>query len=318
LEFFVSMSAGPGLIDKMGKSLKDFEKKKWPLKNVLYTPIFSTKKTSEAIKKLKDNHNSRIMFDSGGFFVQQGKITTQELFSKLTDFYSQNKWGDYYVLPDNPPVYGDSARIIEFKVRDTITNAKIFHDQLDESIQKKCVPVVQGHNKEQIFRCINAYSDLNVCRIGFGSFGTCGSNNGINLITKKSMENVEYMMNLLKDYSLEVHAFGVGGTSSVSKLYEAGFKSFDSAGWKRAAAYGDVLFPFYSSCNITHRSSEKGSKILSENNFEKIKSESNHTCYFCGDFNKLQNQMYYRYLHNMIAIFDTVELLEKCNLPYQE
>ncbi|AKB82978.1 hypothetical protein MSBR3_2400 [Methanosarcina barkeri 3] len=305
------MSAHPGLIKKMRDSLKDFEKIKWPLKNVLYTPVFSTKKTSEAIKDLKDNDGSKIMFDSGGFFVQQGKITTQELFSKLTDFYSQNEWGDYYVLPDSPPVNGDSDLIVEYKVRDTITNAKIFHDQLKENIQKKCIPVVQGHNKEQIFRCVREYSDLNVSRIGFGSFGTCGSNNGINFLTSKSMENVEYMMNLLKDYSLEVHAFGVGGTSSLSKLCEAGFTSFDSAGWKRAAAYGDVLFPFHSTHNITHRSSEKSCSILSRNNFEKVKTESNHACYFCEDFNKLQSQVYYRYLHNMIAIFDTVEFLKK-------
>lgn len=309
MDFFASMTFNPGTIKNICSNLEKYEPRRKAIKNILYTPIMVSETTTNIFRLLKKKDKYNVMFDSGGFFVQQGKIDSKELFIKLSEFYSNNKWGDYYVLPDSFPTSSDSDKIVEYKIRDTITNANLFYNQLDSHLQKKCIPVVQGHTKEQILRCIDSYADLNVTRIGFGSFGTSGANNGINIITNKSMEIVEYMMKIVEDYSLEVHAFGVGGTKSMPKLYEAGFTSFDSAGWKRAAGFGDVVFPFHSTHNITHNTSEKRGKILSRDNFAKIKHESNHSCFFCDDFKKLQSSEMYRVLHNLLSISDTCELL---------
>src|SRR5215212_3865213 len=41
---------------------------------------------------------SRIWFDSGGYFVQQGEITYEDLYQRLLVWYDANRWAYVYVL----------------------------------------------------------------------------------------------------------------------------------------------------------------------------------------------------------------------------
>ena len=108
------------------------------------------------------------MFDSGGYYVQQGKFEISQLFSFLREFYGTNKWGDWYVLPDSPPVSSDTVDTAWGKVYETVYFAKSFAEEFNGKMEKKSIPVVQGISKEMIYYCVKNYADLNVRRIGFG------------------------------------------------------------------------------------------------------------------------------------------------------
>ena len=53
-----------------------------------------------------------IIFDSGGYYVQQGVVTYESLYQKLLEFYRINQWADWYVLPDYvPPLLSQLKRL---------------------------------------------------------------------------------------------------------------------------------------------------------------------------------------------------------------
>ena len=50
--------------------------------------------------------------------------------------------------------------------------------------------VVQGHTTDQLYRCLNKYSQLDgLQHIAFGSFGTGGVSNGVNMLTTEAFRN---------------------------------------------------------------------------------------------------------------------------------
>jgi hypothetical protein len=51
-------------------------------------------------------------FDSGAFFVQQGKVGYDELFPRLLAFYARNDWANAYVLLDYVPTSRNSPTIL--------------------------------------------------------------------------------------------------------------------------------------------------------------------------------------------------------------
>ena len=305
VEFFASMTISPSQIKKMWDLLKEHEPKKWAFENIIFTPIRASKGTVEMIKKIKKEENSTIMFDSGGFYVQQDKLTMEELLRKSKQFYEDNNWGDWYVLPDSPPVSSDGVEIAWGKVHETIYCAKSFSEEFNGKYEKKFIPVVQGITKEQIYHCVKSYSDLNVKRIGFGSFGTSGKNNAINILTKKSLENLRYLSILAKDYGFELHAFGIGGPSSINRIREY-IDSFDSSSWDKAGGFGDVFLP-NKRINITGRSPRISKNHYVGDNYKFNELRNNHECYFCSSLKELRENRIYRSLHNIMITHETVK-----------
>ncbi|WP_456374221.1 hypothetical protein [Methanocaldococcus sp.] len=305
VEFYASLTISPGQIRKMVELLKKHEPKKWAFENVIFTPIVSSEGTIQEIKNLKKKYKTTVMFDSGGYYVQQGKFEIHQLFSFLRKFYEHNKWGDWYVLPDSPPVSSDSVETAWGKVYETVYFAKSFAEEFNGKLEKKFVPVVQGINKEMIYYCVKNYADLNVRRLGFGSFGTCGKNNQINRLTKESLENLKYLSILAKDYGFELHAFGIGGPSSINKIRKY-IDSFDSSSWKKAGGFGDVFLPNQRTINITGKSSRRAKNFIGyDYKFDELRN--GHMCYFCNPIDKLKKYEINRWLHNIIVLYDMVK-----------
>src|SRR5918912_1773192 len=71
-----------------------------PFDKCIITPLFIEAKSFEYVRYMHDRWGVEVFFDSGGFFVQQGKIRYDELFARLLDFYRQHDWAECYVLPD--------------------------------------------------------------------------------------------------------------------------------------------------------------------------------------------------------------------------
>jgi queuine/archaeosine tRNA-ribosyltransferase len=266
---------------------------------------------------------SRIWFDSGGYFVQQGEITYEELYRRLWNWYNQNRWADVYVLPDYVPSSDLSAQEVEARVQATIAVTRLFSAEIPREIRQQALPVIQGHTREQIRACVEAYLDMGYQTVGFGSFDTTGAGKDINMLTRRALSNLEFLQDLAARFGFRTHAFGIGTPALIPTLYQLGVDSFDSSCWIRTAGYGNVLLPFLGRRNVSHGMlREIGGVAYSAEEFLQLKDLTGHACPFCASFERLQRNRLDQALHNLIVIRDTVEALnrgmELLSVPIQE
>lgn len=279
-----------------------------PFAAVLVTPLFASPSTLKLIREeLQEKRGATVYFDSGGYYAQQGKIRFDELYCVLRDYYREasNQWADWYVLPDHVPTSADSSAVVEDKVRDTITAAKMFYAQMPSSVQERSMPVIQGYTFEQVNRCIEAYQALGLSYFGFGSFGTSGTNNSINLADSRSAATVGHIAHELASVSVRLHTFGVSTPPVIYAFQRLGIHSFDSLAWQRSAGYGKVYMPFTRAYNVSHRSTRNSA--LDRMEFEQIKDRTGHRCPFCADFDLLRQNRLHRSLHNLVAVMETIQ-----------
>lgn len=301
MQVVVSATLDPNFLSKIANILKDYSLE-YLLSHILVTPIFAPEKSLQIIKKLKNEFDATVYFDSGGYYVQQGKIGFKDLCLRLIKIYKENTWADWFVLPDNPPTSSDTYHTVEMKVRETVTAAKTFYEKLP-NIKEKFIPVVHGHTINQACLCIEAYEDFEY--VGFGSFGTSGKNSSVNHVTYKSAEIVRF----IAQNTEKLHVFGVSTPPAIYLFYILGVYSFDSVGWLKSAGFGKIFFPFVRAYSISHRSMRYSS--LSRNDFEQLKILTDHECPFCEDFRKLQMSRLYKALHNLVVMHETVELIKR-------
>jgi queuine/archaeosine tRNA-ribosyltransferase len=167
------------------------------------------------------------------------------------------------------------------------------------------MPVIQGHTFEQINRCIDAYLEIGAKYIGFGSFGTNGVNNSINVADKRSAKNIIHIAEELSKKDVRLHTFGVSTPPLIYAFQKMGIYSFDSLAWQRSAGYGKAYMPFTRAYNVSHRSTRNSA--LSHIEFEQIKRRTGHHCPFCENFRLLSEKRLYRSLHNLVAVMETIE-----------
>jgi queuine/archaeosine tRNA-ribosyltransferase len=279
-----------------------------PFAAVLVTPLFASPSTLELIREeLKQKRGSHVYFDSGGYYAQQGKISFRDLYRRLRDYYREpeNQWADWYVLPDCVPTSDDSSEVVNQKVDETITAAKMFFAEMPPSIQERSLSVIQGHTFDQVNRCIEAYRSMGQKYLGFGSFGTSGANNSINVTDKRSARSVAHIARELASDGIRLHTFGVSTPPVIYAFQRLGIYSFDSMAWLRSAGYGKTFLPFVRAYNVSHRSTRN--TALTQAEFEQIKALTGHRCPFCEDFGELSKNRLWRALHNLVAVMDTVD-----------
>lgn len=287
-----------------------------PFENLILTPLPGLTDPSRVSTVQKYfAHRSQIMFDSGGYAVQQGLISYEDLYQRLLAYYRANDWADVYVLPDYVPTTGLSQQEVADRVHATITVGRLFYAEMPVSLRSRAMPVVQGHTRKQIRSCVDAYLEMGANLIGFGSFGTTGASSDINMVTAQSIDLLTYLLDLGARYGFRVHAFGVGSPTLLPMLHEMGVDSFDSSCWLRTAGFGNVFMPFSKRRSITGgRLREKaGNRPLASSEFKEMQQETGHTCFFCSSFEDLKHSRFYQILHNLAVIMDTVESLNEGN-----
>jgi len=307
--FFITLTNNPKAVrdlvtlwDKGGDARNPFE-------HVVFTPLFSSDSTKAEIWRLKKERGSTVMFDSGGYQVQMGKATYEELFDRLRRFYGENAWADLYVLPDHVPHSSDNDREVDFKVRETLDFARLFLRMMPERFREKAVGVVHGRTHEQVRRCVEDYRNMGIRYLGFGSFGTSGPKLAVNLVSRESLRLLRTLEALTKEHKLRLHIFGIGSPSHLFRLVKAGVMptSFDSAGWWKAGGFGNIFFPGGRQRQIT-------AMPATETTMERIKREkkrSRHHCPFCSDLKLLRGSRLKRVVHNLAAMLDTVEQIRE-------
>jgi len=281
-----------------------------PFARVLVTPCFTSPMSVRLIREeLKERLGSEIFFDSGGYYVQQGRIAYDELYGLLLKYYTDNQWADWYVLPDHVPVSQDDSATVERKVRDTVTAARLFCAEMPPNLQLRALPVVQGHALEQVHWCVENYIALGVRRIGFGSFSTTGALNSINFLSARSEDMVRRISVWAQVYGIAVHLFGISGPDLFA-FRDLSIDTCDSMNWYKAANFGKVIFPFVRAYSVTNGSVKLRS--ISENDFWYLKDLTGHDCPFCQSFRDLADSYWLRRMHNLACVLDAIDMLNQC------
>jgi ribosomal protein S18 acetylase RimI-like enzyme len=286
-----------------------------PFSKCIITPLFIEPKSFELVRYMHDRWGVEVVFDSGGFFVQQGKIRYDELFARLLDFYARNDWAEGFVLPDYVPTSRNTPEEVLERVLVTAAEGVKFFKRMSPHLREKAMGVLQGHTPEHLKHCFDAFLNVGVGKIGFGSFDTTGVNAEINLLTDNAARRLSYVRDLIvKNYVQgnidsipELHLFGVSSPNIIEQFSGYLATSFDSSGWQRTAGYGNVYLPFQGRRNVTHG----GSSLLSGAGWTAAEfytqcELTGHSCVFCRDFNRLQKDRFSRMLHNVIVFNDMV------------
>lgn len=295
-----------------------------PFEQCIITPLFTEPKSFEYVRYMHDNWGVEVIFDSGGFFVQQDKINYDELFSRLLDFYPKHDWAEGYVLPDFVPTSRHSAAEVTERVYVTAAEGIKFLKRLPSEIRSRAIGVLQGHKPEQLQYCLESYLSNGLRRIGFGSFDTTGKNAEINILTEASGVRLEFVREwILENFRKgkidnipDLHLFGVSSPNSIREFSRYLATSFDSSGWMRTAGFGNIYLPFQGRRNVTHGGSAlRNGDGLSAKQFYADCERTNHHCSFCRDFRRLQKDRFARMLHNTIVFSEmTNSINESMNI----
>lgn len=306
LEFIASISRDASEIRKMRALWSQGGDTRNPFMRVLVTPLFTPPSTLRLIHEMrKSGAIKEVYFDSGGYFVQMGRITYDDMYIRLLSFYQANRWADWYVLPDFVPTSADAPSDVWHKVRRTADGGELFWNELPDDLKPKALLVVQGHSVDQIEYCLGRYMRLGARRLGFGSFGTGGKASSVNSVTPAALDLLVHLNNIVKDSGVHLHAFGVGTPPVIYILSKLGISSFDSVGWMKTAGYGKIFMPFVRAYNITYR--DLTARGLRHEEFLDLKALTGHSCYYCQSFESLQRDRFARIMHNLAVVLDTVE-----------
>ncbi len=311
MDFVASMTHRPTELRQILQMWRDSGDQRNPFARTIFTPLFA----QEGVRQLMTNEfqsSGGVIFDSGGYFVQQGVVTYEALYQRLKSYYEQNSWGSWYVLPDYVPTSNLSPAEVEERIQATITVSRLFFNEMPKELRSRALPVVQGYTREQVKACVDAYAELGVSYIGFGSFATSGDNNSINMVNSQSLEMVTFVKEQAELRGLKLHLFGIGTPEVLFRFKGLGIDSFDSSCWSRTAGYGNVYLPFIGRRNISTRMMRDiGGEAYRQDEFVRLKEATRHDCPFCRDYETLKHNRIQQMVHNLFVLMDTVEGLNK-------
>ena len=291
-----------------------------PFDKCIITPLFIERKSFDYVRYMHENWGIEVVFDSGGFFVQQGKISYDELFSRLLDFYLKNEWAQTYVLPDFVPTSRQTPEEVAERVYVTAAESIRFLKRLPTDLQSKALGVLQGHTPDHLKHCFDVYMNSGLQSIGFGSFDTTGVNAEINLLTTQTESRLVFVRDLiLRDFldgkimvPPNLHLFGVSSPNIINRFKGYLATSFDSSGWQRTAGFGNVYLPFIGRRNVSHKSTALMiNKGMTAKEFYAECERTGHSCSFCEDFPRLQEDRLVRMWHNAIVFSDMMETINQ-------
>lgn len=312
MQLVTSLTVDASLLRKLLRLWDEGGDPRNPFATVLVTPLFASPSTLKLIREeLKEKRGATVYFDSGGYYAQQGKITFDDLYCALRDYYHNpdNQWADWYVLPDHVPTSEDSDDTVEEKIYDTVAASKNLFGELPPHLRERAIPVIQGHTDRQLRFCVENYLSIGANYIGFGSFGTCGPNQSINRITFQSMDLLNTVNELAMYYGFDLHLFGIGSPPAHYLFSQLQVRSFDSATWLKSAGYGYVFLPFVRGYRIANRTIKRD--YLEEDDFLLWKALTEHHCPFCESFSTLGESRPHRILHNLVSFRETIQRLSE-------
>jgi hypothetical protein len=211
-----------------------------PFERQIVTPLFAPKAVLRALRAWRAGTPPvdgtippvrSVIFDSGGYQVQMGRLSFEELVERLLPFYGENAWADWMVLPDHVPRSSDSDLQVAAKVEDTLRAGERFLKRLPH-LRERFIGVVHARTVEQVRFAVRHWASLGITYVAFGSFGTSGPKGSINKVSKESEALLLALQDACAEFGLSFHLFGIGGPAHLQRLRAAGIAptSLDSAG----------------------------------------------------------------------------------------
>lgn len=281
---------------------------------ILVTPLFCTHLTLKLSRRLQEEFGTPIMFDSGGYAVQTGRIDYFEMYGLLLQVYQRERWAKLYTLPDNVPTSRDTPAEVWVKVRQTVECSELFFREMPEELRGRALGVVHGRTTDQLEYCLDHYLRLGLHHVGFGSFGTAGQNSSMNVVTAEALANARALASLARERGLSVHLFGVGSPAVLPWIAQTGATSFDSANWAKSAGFGQVFLPLTRGYNVSHQSAVSTiQRGLTRADFEHLRELSGHSCAYCESFDRLQRSREARAAHNLFATVDALDIIARAD-----
>lgn len=307
--FFTSLSTNATEIKSIKQLWQAGGDQRNPFQHVIYSPISSPKATSsyfQAEKQMPESNSTPteiVAIDCGAYQVQCGKLTNNQLLDFLLDFYPQNQWADYYVLPDIVPRSQHSPHEVEQIAKQSLNQCRSFFLKMPPYIQARAIAPVQGKTPEQIIYCLETYAKIGIRYVGFGSWGTSGPQNSINQLSRSNLNLFRLVYATAREYQMQVHAFGIGSPQSLARLQHNQTlpHSLDSSSWWKSANFGNVFLPNQPQIHLTKRHL-KSTTV----GFTELKQTTSHHCRFCESVNQLRHSRNHRILHNLSVWLDLI------------
>src|SRR5579864_800162 len=307
MEFYASLTINRCHLIKLTQIWAQYHPgQDFPFRRAIISPLFARNGVLEML--YQQRKRCKVMFDSGGFHVQQGRITLASASRRLRKLYSENAWANRFVLPDTPVVSGDSKDKVAQKLRSTRRQYRSFPAGFPESVRRRLLPVVHGTTSEEIGSSLEVAQFVGSQGLGFGGFATSGPNSGVNSFTPNTLRLLSVFSSFCEQKRLRTHIFGIGGPASIAVLNYAHVHTFDSAGWIRAAAYGNAYLPFVGALNVT--GSSNSHRFVSRAEFSRLRKWTGHKCLFCQDHGVLMESWRHRALHNYSTLSQAVQDLK--------
>jgi len=289
---------------------RELQTDEFPFRSAIVSPLVARNGILERL--FEHRQQCRVIFDSGGFHVQQGRLELSSATRQLREVYKEHDWADRFALPDTPITSRDCPETVKRKLRSNRRQYQVFASNFLEPIRRKLLPVVHGTTSEQIRSSARAARQVASESLGFGGFSTSGPNGGVNSFSTDNLRLLVQFAVYCKKEKLNAHVFGIGGPSAIVVLHYVGIDSFDSAGWIRTAAYGNVYLPYLGAVNITGATESR--RFVGKREFAEMRSASQHSCPFCRDHKALVKYWPYRALHNYITVASSIHELQSTPL----
>jgi len=294
-----------------------------PFEQQIATPLFAPKAVLQALRAWREGIPPvdgaippvrSVIFDSGGYQVQTGRLSFGELVERLLPYYCENAWADFLVLPDHVPRSSDSDLQVAAKVEDTLRAGERFLKRLPH-LRERFIGVVHAQTVEQVRLAVRHWASLGITYVAFGSFGTSGPKGSINKVSKESEMLLLALQDACAEFGLSFHLFGIGSPAHLQRLRTAGIvpTSLDSAGWWKAAANSRVFLPGHPELAVGERGKDRVVRLASE--WDKMRQAAGHGCPFCRDFHALQQDRWHRMLHNLVVVIECLSTLAESQAP---
>lgn len=274
-----------------------------PLERVIFTPLFTQSRARELFRSLaRGTHDlpfflprPTYMFDSGGYQVQMGRMSYEDLCTQLRVLYEQETWADWYVLPDHVPLSSDPDDVARRKAEETLAVGSLFLQWFPER-RDRFIGAVIGRTAGDLERCAHAWHSMGVRYLAFGSFGTSGPSGSVNMMSSRSVRLLAALAQVAQENGQKIHVFGIGSPQWVSRLHTNGVyaHSFDSSNWWKMAGYGYVF-----AGGRTHRICPTRRQSSTVEIVEESNKHTGHYCPFCQDARHLRDNRWARVLHNL-------------------
>lgn len=307
MEFYASLTINRCHFDRLCEIwAKQHARCGFPFPCAIVSPLFAR---NGILQRLYQHHKQcKVIFDSGGFHIQQGRMTLQSASRELRGVYEENQWAHRFTLPDAPITSLDSRKVVNRKLASTRSQYREFPEGLPSALQRKYLPVVHGTTSKEVYRSAWEARIVGSKGLGFGGFSTSGPNAGVNSFTRPSLQLFVEFTALCKKWRLDSHAFGIGGPASIAVLHYTPVKTFDSAGWLRTAAYGNVYLPYIGAVNVTGATSSR--RFVTRHEFRRLLNATGHACVFCDNETLLTHSWLHRALHNYCTLTDAMRELD--------